>query len=280
MEAVAQASGMSVQGVYFAFQNKANLLQAAVEAAEPVRPERTDEPDPDLLLRRLVDDAVAGLVATGALALAVAAAPPADRAAVEVHRHLQKKRSTQATSLVQQVRALRPLAPGVTAKRASDVVFALLSPQLHAVLVRDRGGRRGGTPRGQPVPSVERSGVSRSRIPWRGCRRAARRGRRVRVAGGLEAGVDLPVGEVDPQRGGGEHAAVRGASSRGTGTARGDDEQQRRRRRRRAPAGGRRRRSPKYQPRPARRRAAAAHAARASAAAQPRATHHSVAGRR
>ena len=139
MEAVAQTSGMSVQGVYFAFQNKANLLRAAVEAAEPVRPERTDEPDPDLLLRRLVDDAVAGLDATGALALAVAAAPPADRAAAEVHGRLQEQRSTQATALVQRVRALRPLAPGVTAKRVSDVVFALLSPQMHALLVRDRG---------------------------------------------------------------------------------------------------------------------------------------------
>jgi AcrR family transcriptional regulator len=139
MEAVAQASGMSVQGVYFAFQTKANLLQAAVEAAEPARSERTDEPDPDLLLGRLVDDAAAGLDATGALALAVASAPPADRAAGEVHLRLQELQSRQAAALVQQVRALRPLAPGVTAKRVSDVTFALLSPQMHALLVRDRG---------------------------------------------------------------------------------------------------------------------------------------------
>src|SRR5215218_6474711 len=89
MEAVAQASGMSVQGVYFTFQTKANLLQAAVEAAESARPERTDEPDPDLLLGRLVGDAADGLDATGALALAVASAPPADRAAGEVHLRLQ-----------------------------------------------------------------------------------------------------------------------------------------------------------------------------------------------
>jgi hypothetical protein len=130
---------MSVQGVYFAFQTKANLLQAAVDAAAPVHPEGADESDPDLLLRRLVDDAAAGLDATGALALAVASAPPADRAAVEVHRGLQEARSRRAAGVVQQVRALRPLAPGVTAKRVSDVVFALLSPQMHALLVRDRG---------------------------------------------------------------------------------------------------------------------------------------------
>ncbi len=139
MEAVALASGMSVQGVYFAFQNKANLLQAAVDAAAPVRPQRVEQSDPDLLLRGLVDDATAALDSTGAMALAVASAPPADRAAAEVHRHLQELQSRQAAGLVQQVRALRPLGPGVTARRATDVTFGLLSPQLHAVLVRDRG---------------------------------------------------------------------------------------------------------------------------------------------
>ena len=139
MEAVAVASGMSVQGVYFAFQTKANLLREAVETATPVRPQRAGESDPDVLLRGLVADAAAVLDATGALALAVTSAGPADRAAAEVHRHLQEQRSRQARQLVQQVRALRPLAPGVTPKRVSDVVFALLSPQMHALLLRDRG---------------------------------------------------------------------------------------------------------------------------------------------
>lgn len=139
MEAVAQASGMSVQGVYFAFQTKANLLRAAVDAAMPAGPFREGERDPDLLLRGLVEDAVAVLRATGALAGAVASAPPADHAGVEVHRHLETLRSRRAAALVQHVRALRPLAPGVTPKRVADVVFALLSPQMHALLVQDRG---------------------------------------------------------------------------------------------------------------------------------------------
>jgi AcrR family transcriptional regulator len=139
MEAVAVASGMSVQGVYFAFQTKANLLHAAVEEGTPERPPRISEPDPDLLLRVLVEDAAVDLDATGGLELAIAAAPPADRAAAEVHQRLEGLRSQRATAVVQQVRARRPLAPGVTPKRVSDVVFALLSPQLHAVLVRDRG---------------------------------------------------------------------------------------------------------------------------------------------
>ena len=139
MEAVAHASGMSVQGVYFAFQNKANLLRAAIEAATPDTTSRATESDPDLLLRGLVADAAVLLAATGALTLAAASAPPGDRAAAEVHRRLVAQRSRQATTLVQQARARRPLVPGVTPRRVADVVFALLSPQLHAVLVHDRG---------------------------------------------------------------------------------------------------------------------------------------------
>jgi AcrR family transcriptional regulator len=139
IEAVAAASGMSVQGVYFAYQNKANLLQAAVEAGTPERRAHNGVTDPDELLLRLAEDATAELDATGALALAIGSAPPSDTAAVAVHARLEADRSRRAGALVQQLRALRPLAPGVTARRVTDVVFALLSPQLHAVLVRDRG---------------------------------------------------------------------------------------------------------------------------------------------
>jgi AcrR family transcriptional regulator len=139
IEAVAAESGMSAQGVYFAFQNKANLLLASVEAALPEPRERDRVREPDQVLVRLVEEATAGLDATGAMALAISSAPPSDTAAAEVHARLEAARSRQARALVQQLRALRPLAPGVTARRVSDVVFALLSPQLHAVLVRDRG---------------------------------------------------------------------------------------------------------------------------------------------
>lgn len=139
MEAVAQASGMSVQGVYFAFQNKPNLLQAAIDAARPERPARTSLTDPDALLRQLVDDACADLERTGALALAVASAAPVDEAVAALHARLEARRSRAAGDLVSRLRSLRPLAPGVTARRAADVVFGLLSPQLHGVMVRDRG---------------------------------------------------------------------------------------------------------------------------------------------
>ncbi len=137
MEAVAASSGMSVQGVYFAFHTKANLLQAAIDQGAE-EPTPIDETDPDAMLRALVARACRALDRTGALALAAAAAAPGDAAAAEVHRMLERRRAKEATDLVQRCRALRPLAPGVTARRAADVTFGLLSPQLHALLVRER----------------------------------------------------------------------------------------------------------------------------------------------
>jgi AcrR family transcriptional regulator len=139
MEAVAASSGMSVQGVYFAFHTKANLLDAAFHQASPGPMSRTTEEDPDRALVAMVEELVRSLEATGPLALAAAAAAPGDDAAAEVHRSQEERRAQAATDLVQRLRARRPLARGVTVRRCSDVVFGLLSPQLHALLVRDRG---------------------------------------------------------------------------------------------------------------------------------------------
>ena len=130
MEGVAAGAGMSVQSVYFAFHTKANLLQAAIDAATP---------DPDRALAELVDDACRRLESTGPLALAAAAAGPRDAAADEVLRRYETARSKAASDLVVRLRSRRPLAIGVTTRRASDVVYGLLSPQLHALMVQERG---------------------------------------------------------------------------------------------------------------------------------------------
>src|SRR6478735_12287925 len=56
MEGVAAGAGMSVQSVYFSFHTKANLLQAAIDAATPEPDPRPTETDPDRALAELVDD--------------------------------------------------------------------------------------------------------------------------------------------------------------------------------------------------------------------------------
>jgi len=139
MEGVAAGAGMSVQSVYFAFHTKANLLQAAIDAAEPEPGPRRVETDPDRALAELVDEACRFLGTTGPLALAAAAAGPRDAAAEEVLRRFETARSKAAADLVVRLRNMRPLAIGVTTRRVSDVVYGLLSPQLYALMVHERG---------------------------------------------------------------------------------------------------------------------------------------------
>jgi len=139
MEGIAAGAGMSVQSVYFAFHTKANLLQAAIDAATPEPDPRPMETDPDRALAELVDEACRLLGTTGPLALAAAAAGPRDAAADEVLRRYESARSKAASDLVARLRSRRPLAIGVTSRRASDVVYGLLSPQLHTLLVHERG---------------------------------------------------------------------------------------------------------------------------------------------
>ena len=139
MEGVAAGAGMSVQSVYFSFHTKANLLQAAIDAATPEPEPRPMQADPDRALAELVDDACRRLESTGPLALAAAAAGPGDAAADEVLRGYETARSKAASDLVVRLRSRRPLAIGVTTRRASDVVYGLLSPQLHALMVHERG---------------------------------------------------------------------------------------------------------------------------------------------
>ena len=114
MEGIAAGAGMSVQSVYFAFHTKANLLQAAIDAATPEPDPRPMETDPDLALAELVDEACRLLGTTGPLALAAAAAGPRDAAADEVLRRYETARSKAASDLVARLRSKRPLAIGVT----------------------------------------------------------------------------------------------------------------------------------------------------------------------
>ena len=139
MEGVAAGAGMSVQSVYFAFHTKANLLQAAIDAAESEPGPRRVETDPDRALAEMVDETCRLLGTTGPLALAAAAAGPRDAAADEVLRRFEAARSKAASDLVVRLRSMRPLAIGVTTRRASDVVYGLVSPPLYALMVHERG---------------------------------------------------------------------------------------------------------------------------------------------
>jgi AcrR family transcriptional regulator len=138
MEAVAASSGMSVQSVYFGFHSKAGLLQAALDAMPSAEATALDA-DPRRALEALVERALTEHASSGAVALAAASAAPGDEAVAEVLRGYEDRRSQAAYALVLQLRARAPLRRGTTVRRAADVAFGLLSPQLADLMVRQRG---------------------------------------------------------------------------------------------------------------------------------------------
>jgi AcrR family transcriptional regulator len=141
MEAVSSESGMSVQSVYFTFHGKAGLLQAAFDlaTADDEAPSGDAPADADTLLRHLVEQACDRLLTTGPLLLAATAAGPGDANAARILEEQEQRRAQSGAVLVQRVRAARPLRRGLTSRRAADVVFALVSPQMQALLTRARG---------------------------------------------------------------------------------------------------------------------------------------------
>jgi AcrR family transcriptional regulator len=151
MEAVAEASGMSVQSVYFGFRTKANLLQAAFDQAalgpvEPTPPPRSDwyrAAEQASTLEESLGLFVRGnchiLEGTTPLTIAAASAAAGDPAVAEIHERNEQLRMDVLGGMTAHLADRYPLRPGMTEAKAVDVVFGLLSPQLFALLVGSRG---------------------------------------------------------------------------------------------------------------------------------------------
>jgi AcrR family transcriptional regulator len=141
MQAVSSESGMSVQSVYFAFHNKAGLLEAAFDLASGDDGAGLADPpaDPDALLAQLVEQACDRLLTTGPLLIAATAAAAGDEAVAGILEEQEDRRARACINLVQRVRAVRPLRAGLLSRPAADVVFALVSPQVHDLLTGPRG---------------------------------------------------------------------------------------------------------------------------------------------
>ena len=151
MERIAGTAGMSVQSLYFTFHTKANLLQAAFDraalgpdgATPPLRSpwfraaEQTADGDEALTL--VVAGVCEILARTGPLTLTAAAAADSDPAAAEVHARNEDLRMRDQAAMVTALVSKRPLRPGVSLQRATDVFVGLLSPQLHGLLTATRG---------------------------------------------------------------------------------------------------------------------------------------------
>ncbi|MFI9812567.1 TetR/AcrR family transcriptional regulator [Saccharothrix variisporea] len=149
LQQVADRAGVAVQTIYFTFRNKPTLLKELVDVAiagddEPVatldRPwfaEVVDAPDARTALTALVRG-------TRAVLERVAAVTDMVRTAVAAHPDLrevwpERDDPRHAVHLAAaEALVAKPGARDLPAKRAADVLYALLSPELFLVLTRDR----------------------------------------------------------------------------------------------------------------------------------------------
>src|SRR6266487_2530430 len=125
MDAIAAEAGVAVQTVYFAFRTKAELLLAALA-----------EPDPRQALARLVDGVMAVLLRSGPLHPVMWTNPDED-----IHhafRHREQGRYENYRTVIHALIQHGGIRPGLDERTATDLLFALLSPELHNILCTTR----------------------------------------------------------------------------------------------------------------------------------------------
>lgn len=148
---VAERAGVSVETVYKQFRNKGGLLKAAYDVRlagddEPVplgeRPEyraMVEEPDCALKVRHYAALGRQISERAGPLAIRVLECRGADADVEEFARTIEAERLFGATAFVSLLEQAGGLRPGLDKDRARDQLWALISPELWALLVQRRG---------------------------------------------------------------------------------------------------------------------------------------------
>jgi len=148
---VAAAAGVSVETIYKQFRNKGGLLKAAYDVQlagddEPVplidRPEyraMVDEPDPAGKVRHYAALGRRISERTGPLAVRVLECRGAHPEVEEFARTIEAERLFGATTFVRALDEIGALRTGLTADRARDELWLIISPEAWAALVLRRG---------------------------------------------------------------------------------------------------------------------------------------------
>jgi AcrR family transcriptional regulator len=149
---IADAAGVSPQTIYNAFQSKAGLFAAVMDVViagdhEPIPLANR----PDVAALRTIDDPGAFVRAAVAVAVSILqrlqpiyptlrAAAASDAQIADAHQRfaIDARRSQQRVSAAR-LHELGALAPGIDIDRATDILWAILSPDLFHLLVGLRG---------------------------------------------------------------------------------------------------------------------------------------------
>jgi AcrR family transcriptional regulator len=151
VDTIAEEAGVAVQTVYFTFRHKKNILKKLVDINvagdnQPVPTlERTwmresiEEPDPVRQLERQIKAASQIYRRVAPLLGVMARAADSDPAAAELWAINQEQRRTVQRQLVLALRRKHPLRKGLTIRKAVDVAYATLGPELYNLLVEQQG---------------------------------------------------------------------------------------------------------------------------------------------
>ncbi|GAA1914907.1 TetR/AcrR family transcriptional regulator [Streptantibioticus ferralitis] len=151
IESIAQEAGVAVQTMYFSFGNKQKILKELIDLHvagddDPVptleRPwvaEALAAADPVDQLRLQAQGARAIYERVGAVLEVLRNAAVVSGDAMELWRTNQHQRLVVQGHFVDALAKKRPLPEGLGRKRAVDICYGLLGPELYHLLVHERG---------------------------------------------------------------------------------------------------------------------------------------------
>lgn len=151
MEAIGQASDTPMATLYRLFGSKRNVLQQVMNVAfvgddqpvalhdRPLAVSAAGHTDPAAMLRGYAALARDALSRSAPLHQVLCTAATVDPEAAELLENNRRERAAGQARVVQGLRDRHALRPGLDDKQALDVVYALMSPELHRVLTVDRG---------------------------------------------------------------------------------------------------------------------------------------------
>jgi AcrR family transcriptional regulator len=151
MAAVAAEAGVALKTVYLAFETKSGLLRAlwnqllrGDDADVPVA-ERgwyrqvLDEPDPERQLRLDAHNSRVVKLRIGAVLEVIRVAAPTDPDIGALWQRIQTEFHANQRVVVASLQEKGALGPGLDVERATDILWALIHPDLWQLLVTQRG---------------------------------------------------------------------------------------------------------------------------------------------
>src|SRR5215467_7968823 len=151
IDAIAEAADTPLPTVYRLFGSKRALLTAVLDtslggddqpiafAARPAVRAARAEPDPVKMLDAFARIARELMDRSSAIQRVLATAAQVDAEAAELLAEIRRQRHTGQSRIVAALDARGALDPGLDTSEAADIVYALMSPEMHRILTVERG---------------------------------------------------------------------------------------------------------------------------------------------